>query len=409
MGAKIEKAIRESDLGLNPASQGDLLRVPMPALTEERRKELTKVVAPRRARRRRSRCATCAATPTSMPRSCSRTRRSPRTRSAARSTSVQRLTDRTIGEIDRLTLGQGSRDPGGLMDARLCRARPARRTGERSQPAPRPVPRHVAIVMDGNGRWAKSRYMPRFFGHKQGVDALVRTVLACADRGVEYLTVFAFSSRELEAADRGGVGPDGPGAGGGVEVPGQARRRRRAHPHRRRPQRRSSDKLRAAWEQAEDSTRDNTRITLSVAFNYGGRWDIVQACRAGHGRRRAARGARRGPARAYMALSYAPDPDLFIRTGGEVADQQLPALAGRLLRARLHRLPVARLRRRRARRGAGRVRRPRAPLRPVSSRPALAAAGNLTRAQAAHPHRGGAAGLPAAGAAGQAGVAVRAC
>ena len=56
------------------------------------------------------------------------------------------------------------------------------------------VPRHVAIVMDGNGRWAKKRFMPRFFGHKQGVDTLVRTVLACADRGIEYLTVFAFSS-----------------------------------------------------------------------------------------------------------------------------------------------------------------------------------------------------------------------
>ena len=56
------------------------------------------------------------------------------------------------------------------------------------------VPRHVAVVMDGNGRWAKRRFMPRFFGHKQGVDALVRTVQACADRGIEYLTVFAFSS-----------------------------------------------------------------------------------------------------------------------------------------------------------------------------------------------------------------------
>ena len=56
------------------------------------------------------------------------------------------------------------------------------------------VPRHVAIVMDGNGRWAKKRFMPRFFGHKQGVDALVRTVRACADRGIEYMTVFAFSS-----------------------------------------------------------------------------------------------------------------------------------------------------------------------------------------------------------------------
>ena len=65
-------------------------------------------------------------------------------------------------------------------------------TDQTGQP-PR-VPRHVAIVMDGNGRWAVKRHMPRFFGHKQGVDALVRTVHACADRGIEYLTVFAFSS-----------------------------------------------------------------------------------------------------------------------------------------------------------------------------------------------------------------------
>jgi len=55
------------------------------------------------------------------------------------------------------------------------------------------VPRHVAVVMDGNGRWARQRYMPRFFGHKQGVDALVRTVNTFADRGVQFLTVFAFS------------------------------------------------------------------------------------------------------------------------------------------------------------------------------------------------------------------------
>ena len=56
------------------------------------------------------------------------------------------------------------------------------------------VPRHVAIVMDGNGRWAKKRMMPRFVGHKQGVDAVLRTVRACSERGIEYLTVFAFSS-----------------------------------------------------------------------------------------------------------------------------------------------------------------------------------------------------------------------
>jgi undecaprenyl diphosphate synthase len=59
----------------------------------------------------------------------------------------------------------------------------------------RAVPRHMAIVMDGNGRWAKKRFMPRFFGHKAGMDTVLRVVDLCAERGVEYLTVFAFSSR----------------------------------------------------------------------------------------------------------------------------------------------------------------------------------------------------------------------
>ena len=171
--------------------------------------------------------------------------------------------------------------------------------------------------MDGNGRWAKKRFMPRFFGHKQGVDALVRTVLACADRGIEYLTVFAFSSENwkrpteevsglmnlvLVAVSRylGKLAEDGVR----IRIVGDRGQ--------------VSDKLRQAWIQAEESTRDNTRITLSVAFNYGGRWDIVQACQR-------AMEAGVGPAaldeatlNQFMALSYAPDPDLFIRTGGEV-------------------------------------------------------------------------------------------
>ena len=79
-----------------------------------------------------------------------------------------------------------------------------------------------------------------------------------------------------------------------------------------------SDKLRAAWQRAEDSTRDNTRITLSVAFNYGGRWDIVQACRQAMAAGVPPEELDEARLNAYMALSYAPDPDLFIRTGGEV-------------------------------------------------------------------------------------------
>ena len=187
---------------------------------------------------------------------------------------------------------------------------------DRSQ-LPGPVPRHVAIVMDGNGRWAKSRYMPRFFGHKQGVDALVRTVLACADRGVEYLTVFAFSSENWKRPTEEVSGLMGlvlvavskylaKLAGDGVRIRIVGDRSQ------------VSDKLRAAWQQAEDSTRDNTRITLSVAFNYGGRWDIVQACRQAMAAGVPPEELDEARLNAYMALSYAPDPDLFIRTGGEV-------------------------------------------------------------------------------------------
>ena len=179
------------------------------------------------------------------------------------------------------------------------------------------MPRHVAIVMDGNGRWAKKRFMPRFFGHKQGVDALVRTVLSCADRGIEYLTVFAFSSENWKRPTEEVSGLMGlvlvavakylaklADRGVRIRIVGDRSQ--------------VSDKLRQAWEQAEFSTRDNTRITLSVAFNYGGRWDIVQACRQAITDGIAPELLDEAALNRYMALSYAPDPDLFIRTGGEV-------------------------------------------------------------------------------------------
>ena len=186
-----------------------------------------------------------------------------------------------------------------------------------TEAGPAGIPRHVAIVMDGNGRWAKKRFMPRFFGHKQGVDVLVRTVLSCADRGVEYLTVFAFSSENWKRPTEEVSGLMGlvlvavakylaklADKGVRIRIVGD-----RAQ---------VSDKLRQAWEQAESMTRHNRRITLSVAFNYGGRWDIVQACRQA-----IADGIDPGQLDEasldrYMALSHAPDPDLFIRTGGEV-------------------------------------------------------------------------------------------
>ena len=179
------------------------------------------------------------------------------------------------------------------------------------------VPRHVAIVMDGNGRWAKKRFLPRFFGHKQGVDALVRVVQACIDRDIEHLTVFAFSSENWKRPSDEVSGLMGlvlaavsrylarmGTMGVRIRIVGD----REA----------VSEKLRNAWNEAEASTQHNSKLTLNVAFNYGGRWDIVQAARAAM--RAGVKPEELTEARLseFMAMSYAPDPDLFIRTGGEV-------------------------------------------------------------------------------------------
>ncbi|MFT3821078.1 MAG: polyprenyl diphosphate synthase [Rubrivivax sp.] len=180
-----------------------------------------------------------------------------------------------------------------------------------------PVPRHVAIVMDGNGRWARRRFMPRFFGHEQGMETLLRVIDVFAARGVQYLTVFAFSSENWKRPDEEVSGLMNlvligvakylkklAAEGVRIRIVGD-----RAG---------VSDKLRAAWDEAEADTAANTRIHLSVAFNYGGRWDVVQACQ-----RAVADGLRPGQIdeaalAERMALAFAPDPDLFIRTGGEM-------------------------------------------------------------------------------------------
>jgi undecaprenyl diphosphate synthase len=179
------------------------------------------------------------------------------------------------------------------------------------------VPRHIAIVMDGNGRWARKRFMPRIYGHKVGVDTLVNTVLACADRGVEYLTVFAFSSENWKRPTEEVSGLMSLAlvavakylaklAKQGVRIRIVGDRAM------------VSEKIRAAWDEAERTTEHNTRITVSVAFNYGGRWDVVQACKQIAQKGIAPEQINEALLSQHMAMSYAPDPDLFIRTGGEV-------------------------------------------------------------------------------------------
>ncbi len=182
------------------------------------------------------------------------------------------------------------------------------------------TPRHVAVIMDGNGRWASRRAMPRHVGHKAGVKAVRAVVEGCARRGVEALTLFAFSSenwgRPAEEVSRL------------MELFVEAMEREMDDLHRNgirvrfigdlqalRPE------LRASIAEAEARTADNPNLALFIALSYGGRWDIAQAAR------RLAERARSGtldPAvidetmlGAELSLGDAPDPDLFIRTGGE--------------------------------------------------------------------------------------------
>ncbi|HEX6003041.1 MAG TPA: polyprenyl diphosphate synthase [Burkholderiales bacterium] len=184
-------------------------------------------------------------------------------------------------------------------------------------PDRREVPRHVAIIMDGNGRWAKRRFLPRMAGHKRGVEAVRRVVKACGDRGVRYLTLFAFSSenwrrpaeevsflmrlfvlsleQEVGKLHENGIR---------FRVIGDLSR--------------FEPELARLIRAAEELTAANDRLTLTVAANYGGRWDILQAAnRMLADRPQLAAGFEESDLTPYFALSHAPEPDLFIRTGGE--------------------------------------------------------------------------------------------
>jgi undecaprenyl diphosphate synthase len=183
-------------------------------------------------------------------------------------------------------------------------------------PASVDVPRHVAIIMDGNGRWAKKRFMPRVAGHAQGVERVRDIVEACIERGIEYLTLFAFSSenwrrpeeevsrlmelfvmaleREVTRMHRNGVC---------LKVVGDLGR--------------FDARLRELITQGESRTLENTRLTLTVCANYGGRWDILNAVNNWRRDNPAAAELTEEALAGYLTMPYAPEPDLFIRTGGE--------------------------------------------------------------------------------------------
>jgi undecaprenyl diphosphate synthase len=180
------------------------------------------------------------------------------------------------------------------------------------------VPQHVAIIMDGNGRWAKQRHLPRFAGHKRGVEAVRASVKACAERGVGFLTLFAFSSENWRRP------PDEVALLmqlfiGALENEVQKLHRNGIRLKLIGDQSRFDPKIQALIAQGERLTAANSGLTLTIAANYGGRWDILQALsRLARERPQAvAAGIHEEALAPYLSMSYAPEPDLFIRTGGE--------------------------------------------------------------------------------------------
>jgi undecaprenyl diphosphate synthase len=179
------------------------------------------------------------------------------------------------------------------------------------------IPRHIAIIMDGNGRWAKKRFLPRVAGHQRGLEAVRSTVKSCVDLGVEYLTLFAFSSENWRrpAEEVSFL----------MQLFLRALEQEVAKLHKNNirlriigDRSRFDDRLVGLIAEAEQHTAENSALTLTIAANYGGRWDILQALRGmlAAAPERAQDFSEEDLA-AHLSMSWAPEPDLFIRTGGE--------------------------------------------------------------------------------------------
>ena len=183
------------------------------------------------------------------------------------------------------------------------------------------LPRHIAIIMDGNGRWAKQRHLPRSAGHRGGLEAAKKMIRLCAERGIHVLTLFAFSSENWRRPD-----------GEITDLMGlflRALQHDVNELHKNNIQfrvigdyQRLSDRLRNGIFEAEKLTQNNSGLKLVVAMDYGGRWDIMQAAM------RLSEDVKAGVVDTesvneavfsrYLTTHDLPDPDLFIRTSGEL-------------------------------------------------------------------------------------------
>jgi undecaprenyl diphosphate synthase len=182
------------------------------------------------------------------------------------------------------------------------------------------LPQHIAIVMDGNGRWAKKRHLPRVAGHRKGKEAVQRIVKACAEKGIQVLTLFAFSTENWcrpEAEVKALLD---------LFLKALAQEAKKLHEQNIRLRMigdtgKFDEQLLAQMSQAQALTANNTGLTLVIAVDYGGRWDIVQAAK-----KIIEQTVEQGVSPAtvtedmfasYLSCADLPDPDLFIRTSGE--------------------------------------------------------------------------------------------
>lgn len=183
------------------------------------------------------------------------------------------------------------------------------------------IPEHIAIIMDGNGRWAKKRTMPRVAGHRAGVESVRKMVKSCRESGVKVLTLFAFSSENWRRPEKE--------VSLLMELFMTVLKSEAKKLHKNNVQLRVigdtsafSDKLQKQIEDATDLTKDNDGLVLNIAANYGGRWDIANATR------QIAQKVKEGKLEVaqiddaimaqHMSFADLPEPDLFIRTGGDV-------------------------------------------------------------------------------------------